>query len=68
MLVIIWWEAKKSVRDVGMSGNISSFLKDRIKMTTTICRLLLMTVVCFLPWIIMDEESIDSMEYVRIIY
>ena len=45
----IWWEAKKSVEDVGMSGNISSFLKDRIKMTTTISRLLLMTVVCFLP-------------------
>ena len=53
----IWWEAKKSVEDVGMSGNISSFLKDRIKMTTTISRLLLMTVVRFLPWIIMDDES-----------
>ena len=67
--IIIWWEAKKSVENVGMSGNINSFLKDRNKkMTTTISRLLVMTVLCFLPWFIIDEDSIDSMEYVKIIY
>ena len=67
--IIIWWEAKKSVENVGISGNLNSFLKDRNKkMTNTISRLLVMSVVCFLPWFIINEESIDSMEYVKVIY